>query len=298
MKRIIIKVPKGMPWLDYSTLSMLQRCPMSYFWRMIQHVTPAEDGAALINGTAYHEAKAVYLQSIMDGIEHDEAKKRALLAAIPIMQKITVDDPKRNLTVAANTLNYYFDFWKDSHYKPLEVEIGFAVDLMNFFYIGRSDSFESCPFGDVVVETKTTTIVGNRWDFRGEPNLQIDGYVAARYITTGKMPWGGVLDVIPIHHQKLIPPFRIMAPRNEMNVERWMEEVQEWFITLQRYKESRIFPKNTEMCIPLVGYSCNYRLLCKMFPQPYHMKEIPLPGEFKVEKWAPFEFDLEEGEKK
>jgi len=269
MKQIKIKVPAGVPWLDYSTLSMLQRCPRSYFWRMIQGVTTAVDGVALINGKPYHEAKAVYLQKTVDGFSHEDAKKEALLALIPIMQEITQDDPKRNLTVAAKTMDFYLDFWKDDAYSPIDVEVGFVVDLINFFYVGRIDSFESSPFGDVVMETKTTTIVGERWQFRGEPNFQIDGYVAGRYITTGKMPYGGVLDVIPIHDKKLINPFRILAPRSEQNIEHWMEEVQEWFITLQRYKESKMFPRHTEMCIPLVGYSCNYRLLCKMFPTPH-----------------------------
>lgn len=294
MKQLKIKVPKGKPWIDYSSLNLLQRCPRAYYWRHIQNVTTTEDGAALINGKAYHEAKATYLQKIIEGATHIEAKKESLLALYPIMQDITADDPKRNITVAIKTMNHYLDFWNGGSYAPLEVEIGFAVDLINFLFLGRIDSFETCPFGKVCVETKTTTIVGERWQYRGDPNLQIDGYVAAKYITNGEMPFGGVLDVIPIHDKKIIDPFRILAPRSEQMIEHWIEDIQEWWITLDRYKNSSIFPRNTENCIPLIGFSCNYRLLCKMFPQPHKMQEIPLPGEYKIEEWIPFEFDIEE----
>lgn len=295
-KTPIIKIPKGSPWLDYSSLTLLQRCPRAYWWRHRQFVTDAVTGSALINGQAYHESKATYLQSIIDGKSHEEAKRLALEALGPIMFQIQVDDPKRNITVALDTMNYYFDYWVNSNYTPLQVEVGFAVDLGEFFFVGRIDSLEKCSFGEVVMETKTTTIVGERWQFRGDPNLQIDGYVAAQYIITGKMPFGGVLDVIPLHDKKRIEPFRFLAPRTEMSVETWLSEVTQWYNTLKRYDESGMFPRNTENCNPLVGYSCNFRILCKMFPNAHLMKEIPLPGEYKIEKWQPFEFEVQEVE--
>lgn len=297
MKNIKVKVPAGTPWIDYSALSLFQRCPRSYYWRMIQHVTPDPEGAALTNGTAYHTAKAVYLQCKMDGADHTEAMATALEAMTPIMLSIKNPDKYRNISVAHRTLTNYFNHWKDSHYVPKAVEIGFAIDLINFFFVGRSDSFEKITFGDVVVETKTTTIVGERWQFRGDPNLQIDGYVAARYITTGEMPFGAVLDVIPIHDSKLLDPFRILAPRTVKDIEIWMEDLQHWWNLIQQCKASGIFPKHTEMCIPLVGFSCNYRLLCKKFKSPHHMEEIKLPGDFKLEPWVPFDFEVVEGEK-
>ena len=93
-KQVTIKIPKGAEWLDYSTLTMLQRCPRSYYWRMMQGITDSIDHSALINGTAYHEAKAVYLDCIIAGKDHEEAKREALVAHIPIMQKIKQDDKK------------------------------------------------------------------------------------------------------------------------------------------------------------------------------------------------------------
>lgn len=296
MKNIKITIPKSIPWLDYSALSMFQRCPMSFYWRMVQHITPAITEASLINGQAYHEAKAVYLQAMIDKKFHEDAKQAALDSMIPIMQTITQDDPKRNLTVAIKTMDHYLDFWKDDLYKPIDVEIGFAVDLIDFFFVGRIDSFESGPFGKVVMETKTTTIVGDRWQFRGKPNLQIDGYVASRYILTGEMPYGAVLDVIPIHDKKIILPFRIITPRSVEDVENWIKEVRMWYFLINACKRENHFPPHTEMCMPMVGFSCNYRLLCKTYPSPFHLPEIPLSGEYKVESWAPFDFNVEEKE--
>ena len=138
------------PWLDYSSLTLLQRCPRSYYWRKKRNLTGGGT-AALINGKAYHEARATYRQSIHDGLDHESAKKKALVAATPIMLEIKEDDPKRNLTVALEVLNSYFDYWKGDSYETIWTEVGFAFDLVNFVVVGKIDEYAISPWGKVVM---------------------------------------------------------------------------------------------------------------------------------------------------
>ena len=272
------------PWLDYSSLVMLMSCPRKYYWKVVKEISSSEEPAALINGEAYHEAKATYLKLKKAGIgSHSEWKDKALESMIPIMAQITSEDPKRNLTVAFSTMNNYFDFWRDEPYEVIEVEVKFAVDMISFVFVGRIDSIKRHPsFGKLVEETKTTTVVGKRWENRVKPNLQLDGYYSAMYILTGEVYGGGILDIIPVDEKLKQPPLRFITPRTLEDVKDWTSNIQEWWITLSRYKESGIFPQNTETCYPILGYNCEYTTLCGMYPHPYSMDEIEIPGEYHI----------------
>ena len=277
------------PWLDFSSLSMFMRCPRSYFWRSRMNLTSGSSNA-LINGKAYHEGISTYHEAKFKGISHEEAKVVALKVVEPIMAEIRDDDPVRNITVAHETLWSYFDRWRDEPYSTIETEIGFAVDLIHFVFVGKIDRYVGSPMGKMIMETKTTSIVGDRWFQRGKPNLQIDGYVSAIFINTGEMPYGGVLDVIPLHKDssKRRDAFRIITTRVESDVDHWMRNIQEWWLTLKRYDEDGIWPMNTEMCVPLLGWSCPYSTLCDMYPDLNH-SGMDIPEEYRREEWHPFE---------
>jgi len=287
------------PWIDFSSLSMLMKCPRQYYWKIIREITSSGEQAPLINGEAYHECKATYLRMKKAGQgTHEERKDAALESMIPIMSQITGEDPKRNLTVAFSTMNNYLDFWKDEPYEILEVEVKFAVDMISFIFVGRIDAIKMHPsFGKLVEETKTTSIVGKKWEYRVKPNLQIDGYYSAMYILTGEAYGGGILDVIPVDEKLKAQPMRFITPRNIEDVKDWTNNIQEWWMTLDRYKKSGIFPQNTEACYPILGYNCEYTTLCSMYPHPYDVQEIELPGEYCISSWAPFE-DLKKIERR
>jgi len=186
-------------------------------------------------------------------------------------------------------MNKYFDLWEDEQYKTLQVEIKFVVDLINFVFVGVIDAYKEHPtFGRLIEETKTTSIVGNRWELRGKPNLQIDSYVSAMYITTGEMPAGGILDIIPVTEKMDKKPMRFLTFRTVEDVDSWTDNVQEWWITLSRYRDSGIYPQNTENCVPLVGYSCEYNQLCTLYPKPHKTKELDIPAEYKINEKPAF----------
>ncbi len=285
-------------WLDYSSLSDLMRCPRLYWWVYRNHVKSVNN-AALVNGEAYHECKATYHKKILEGLTHESAKKIALACMVPIMKKIRKEDKKRNLTVALETMNYYLEFWYNSEYKTYEdfIEVGFAINFESFIFAGKIDRIVTSPLGLMVEETKSTTVVGTRWQYRTKPNLQIDGYVSGFFINTSKMPDGAVLDIIPVHEdsRKRQDPFRYTTMRTEADVEEWVDNIQEWWITIERYENDKVWPKNTDNCQPLTGWSCGVFDLCKKYPNPHKIKgEIEVNEEqYLIEPWAPFEVLLE-----
>ena len=272
------------------------KCPRSYYWRVMQGVDLAVPSQAIINGKAYHEAKHTYHNCKLAGMSHEISMAKGILALKPVMAEILDPKPEYTLTVAVDTMMNYFTLWKDEHYKTLQVEVGFAVDLVNFFFVGKIDRFMEAPFGRLIEETKSTSIVGKRWNERGKPNLQVDGYYAGAYISTGELPWGACLDIIPVHKDgsKRQKPFRILTVRNKQDVEDWITDVQEWWITLERYKNDNVYPRNTETCVPLLGYSCSFKDLCARYPHPHRVSEIELPGDYTRREWAPYEALLNE----
>jgi PD-(D/E)XK nuclease superfamily len=294
----IDNLDKSKPWLDFSSLSIFMKCPRAYQWRMIKEITTSGCKAALINGEAYHEAIATYHRSKLAGASHDEAKELGLRAMVPIMKLIKVEDDKRNLTVAFSTVDNYFEFWKDEACTVEQVEVSFAVDMMDFLYVGRIDSIKRSPvFGQLVNETKTTSIVGKKWSERTNPNMQIDGYIAAIYITTGNRPDGGILDVIPVDAKLKEKPFRFITTRTEEDIDTWARDIQSWYKSIELCHDMNYFPRHGDplnSCVPVLGYSCDYVTLCRMYPR-IPEGEIEIPSEYMIESWAPFQ-ELKKGD--
>ena len=289
MRAVDISSLKERDWIDFSGMSTFARCPRQYYWNYIQHLQA--DKTALINGSAYHEAKARYYIERKNGLPHEFAKELALAELPPIMALITKEDPKRNLSVAHATMSNYMDLWEHDQCKTIEVEVPFAMELGEALIVGKIDRVGAGAWGTVIEETKTTTIVGTRWPRRAKPNMQIDTYVTAHYVLTGEMPFGGVLDIIPVTDKvgkKGTEPFRIPCPRTEADVESYIEDVQIWWATKKMYKENELWPKNPEVCVPLLGFECSYSLLCSMYPSVKGLESIELPEHYKKEEWFPF----------
>lgn len=289
--KILGQITKDKPWVDYSSLKMLCHCPRSYWWRIHQHITYG-DTAALVNGKAYHKAISTYHNLVKDGCKTDLAIEAGLKAMEVIMRDITIEDPRRNVTVARDTLIQYFRRWIDEPYRTIEAEVPFAIDLGDFMFVGSIDRIADSPFGVVVMETKTTTIVGERWGSRAKPNLQIDGYVAAVAILSGLNPYGGVLDVIPIHEDqsKRKSAFRIgPSPRSDEDIDNWLRNVREWWRVLCDFRANNFFPQNTEVCVPILGMSCGYTILCEKYPNPFGHEVYEIPEEYRREEWVPYE---------
>lgn len=286
---LIKNIPNNKPWIDYSSLSILMSCPRKYYWRVVREITSTEEKLSLINGQAYHECKAVYYKSLQKGNTWDVAVEDGIKALIPIMKTIKTEDKKRNLTVAVSTMLNYFQFWREEEYETLDVEVRFAVDIVNFILVGRIDRLvKHRAFGKLVEETKTTSIVGDRWSMRTKPNLQLDGYITGVYLSTGERPAGGVLDIIPVTEKLDKKPMRYITVRTESDVEDYIANIQEWWFTLMRYRDTGIYPQNTDQCYPLVGFTCEYATLCNLISHPHKIKELAIPAEYKVEPWMPF----------
>jgi len=264
-----------------------------YFWQSIQKVDTTGEKPALVNGEAYHECKAGYLKMILNGTDHDTAVAAALTLLEPIMARITEPDDKRNITIATQTMYNYFQTHREEVFEVMEVEIPFAIDLNEFLFVGKIDAIKNWPgYGIMIEETKSTSIIGTRWQMRGKPNMQIDGYVAAAFISLGKMPYGALLDVIPVTkdpNKGTNQAFRVITIRNEKDIDLWVQNVRYWWQTKMEYEAKNFFPQNTENCVPLIGFGCPFTTLCEMYPDPHNMDEIKLPAAYEINEWAPFE---------
>lgn len=300
-------IDKEKVWVDNSALAMLKLCPRKYYLRIEQHITPEETSAALSTGGACHLSKATYLRAKLAGHIHEDCSAVALHTLSKAMLEISNPDDLRNETVLLRVMKNYFERWKDEPYKTIDVEIGFAVDLDDFIFVGLIDAVKTLDaYGLLIEETKTTTIIGERWHLRTKPNSQIDGYVSSYYINTGDMPYGAILDVIPIfdetktkektevaRNKKLDKhkAFRFITIRSEQDVDNWIINTKEWFNTLCRYKDSGIWPLNTDACAPLVGFTCEYLPICSEYPSVLNVKSMEVSSIYKREEWQPWEIE-------
>jgi hypothetical protein len=277
-------------WLDYTSLTYFMRCPRMYWWRCRQNIVKSAEAVALLNGAAYHDCIAAFHQERLRGVSFEHAVAGAMEVLIDGMKKITIEDPKRNVSVAMDTLGYYFMKWSGDVMTTKAVEVGGAIDLGDFLFIFRIDGLGEGPFGLTVIERKTTTIVGSRWQQRGKPNLQMEGYMFGASVLTGDDYLSGCLDIIPIHEnaRRREEPFRIFTMRTKDELANWHQNIAEWWKSIKTCITDDYFPMNTESCVPLLGMSCDYTQLCSMYPSMNH-ESLEIPAEFKQEEWKPFE---------
>lgn len=306
---------KEKAWTDNSSLSMLKLCPRKYFLRIEQQITLTEISIALSTGAACHLCKATYLKAKVANHPHEDCRAVSMLALSKAMLAIPNPDDLRNETVVSKIMSNYLERWRDEPYITRSVEIGFAVDLDDFIFVGVIDADKYLEaFGCLIEETKTTTVVGERWHLRTKPNSQLDGYVSGWYINTGEMPYGAILDIIPIYDEtktkekgeaaikKKIAknqPFRFITVRSKQDVDNWIINTKEWFSTLTKYKETKVWPMNTDACAPLVGFTCEYLPICTKYINVADIDSMEISSIYKREEWEPWEISrLKQEEKK
>jgi hypothetical protein len=290
--KITLPKYKGNEWIDFSSLSNFMTCPRKYFWRSILNIDDAGQNIALMNGSAYHEALSIYHNAIITGFGHEKAFAMAIYTLQTEMSKIIEPDKKRNATVATDTLSFYLEKYRDSPYKLIHAELTGAIDMGEFLYVGKLDGNIETPYGEGILETKTTSVVGDRWQSRGKPNKQIEGYMFLASVIFDRLIRVGVLDVIPIHEdpKKRKDPFRITTMRTEEELNAWSRDTLEWWHKIQDCTNRNYFPMHTERCIPLVGFSCPYTILCNKYADPFvydESTELEFPDQFIVREWNP-----------
>ena len=294
---------KDRAWIDYSSLSNLMKCPRSYYWSTVRSIQTLPSGP-LVFGTACHDCKDAYYTHKLQGAQHPTCMDAGIkkIREAFATEGPHIDDPIHNIQVCVDTMERYFETHKAEACTTISTESGFVLDLEEFCYVGKIDrQVNVSMLGECVEETKTTKIVGERWTQRTRPFLQGDGYVAAKTIITGKKPWGLILDIIPkpraTKTKGLVhtPAFRIPSARTEEDIEMFLADLSFWWDTKKRYEDAGFWPRNTESCSPLTGYSCWYRPLCLMYPNPFKLQELKIPGEYEIREWAPFEELLQGG---
>lgn len=283
LKNVPIEKSKDLEWLDYSTLKTFMHCPRAYYWQSLKHIKT--EGAALLFGSAVHASLASWFER-MD-------RNAAFEAFSEIAKLITQEDPKRNLTTGLDILDHYMTYWEGEQYVTTKTDVPFAIELNTisdrpFLYVGKIDRMITSPIlGGGIMEHKTSSIAGDRWMSRVEPNLQMEGYAAAASIVSGE-PTFGVLDIIHVHEKRTARKFQRVI-KTKQNIEDWAMNVSWWMEQIRFFNGVNFHPKATEHCVPLIGYSCSFHTLCNLYPNPYEVTELTIPGEYKIEQWHPFD---------
>lgn len=284
-------------WLDYSTLSNFMLCPRKYYWRMHHHL--GVTNSAMTFGKAIHVALAEW------NVSHNSDKSINIF--IESAKTITEEDSKRNLSVGIETLLQYFKTWEGEPYTTIATEVGFIIEIMPikgikiiegevrdvvvhepFVFVGWIDRPCDSPMGVVAMEHKTTTMAGERWLQRAEPNLQMEGYIAALATITDKPIYGGVLDIIHIHEVASKRKFQRII-KTKFNPENWAKNISHWMSQIRFCNAMDFHPENTNNCVPLMGYSCEFLELCSLYPNPYGLETMEIPSKYSVEIWNPYE---------
>jgi hypothetical protein len=280
----------GREWLDYSSLVELMRCPRAFQWRCEKHLA-LPPNIKMRRGSGIHKALSIYYSST----SNDRAKK-ALDTYLQTFSAEEMNEPtlKKEIDNGVLALLKYFKRWERETYTTISTEIGFAFDAKEFTYVGVIDRFvDTRQFGRMPLETKSTGSPYN-WGLRTKPNLQIEGYMIGIYALTGELPLGGILDVIPVGSRcDKIEPERYIGMRTKDELDIWLINVQSWWHNLCSYREHKFFPQNTEECIPLVGFQCDYIPLCQKYPKGVEGEMEP-EGEFVYTPWTPYP-DLQKG---
>lgn len=268
-------------WIDFSTLSSFMKCPRKYYWQTRKNIRVSS--SAMTFGKAIHDALASYFV--------DKNIEKALSAFKSIALGITEEDPKRNLTTGEDILLHYFEIWKNESYTTLMTDVPFAIELGKekpFLYVGKIDRVVESPIGIGIMEHKTSSVAGERWLNRVNPNLQMEGYIAALQTLINKPCFGGVLDIIHIHEKRAQRKLQRVI-KTQYDSENWARNVVVWMNRVRKDNEMNFHPQNTEACAPLFGMTCEYLEMCNVYPYPYSFEEFGVPEKYEIREWHPFE---------
>lgn len=253
----------NLKFVDNTRASAYKECPRKYFLRHEKGWRSEGTAAALVFGSAWHEAMDAVWGLISKKHPPERVIKAAMVAfeekwveeGMPAWDDMDIDatqqlEPRTPGVAAEMIYNYVHERYRfiSEEIELIAIEQPFAVDvgIPGMLYVGRLDKvFRTLSDGKIHVgEHKTTTAYKKDGGFRNDwldswsPNSQIDGYLHAAHMLYGddvKDAWvDGALVHKHVHDKfKFIPVNRQFAM-----LEEWHNDLRYWINLINMEREA------------------------------------------------------------
>lgn len=259
--------------MDNYSLDLFRLCPKKFYWRIEEDLVDATKpiSPALSYGIAMHEALA-------------QPDVESAMAAFGEAYKdhCNHNDERRTMLLGLDTVEEYFEHYKNDGVVTEQVEIGFTASINdNIVYTGRIDKLVTFEGEPMVMEHKTTALP--LFKAQPSPHNQITGYMYAAGALTGKPYNKCILDLIKV--SKKGPEFhRVITDRTPEQFDEWRQSIIQTRLMIDACRARNTWPQNAPTACSMWGAECEYLPLCLS-----NWTGEPPAGMYRREKWQPYE---------
>lgn len=277
-------------------VNLYQCCPRKFYLRFILGWEPRFLSPALLNGLAFHGAKALYYET--------RSKARALSAlALHFASEAKRYEKAEDLSLARTRLPTMISTWiarfgeKDlSRYKILEVEHEHEIALLGgFVFTVRLDALVRDRDGNyLILETKTSSWRPELTEVEVANGEQSTAYIAAVCAIKNVPPSRVFLlpDIISwprasVNVAQLSCYRGELVQRDEAALDQWklgvsniMAEISQKAAALHSCSPYALFPRNTQWCTSF-AHPCEYIHVCR------REVEVGVPSGFSRDRSLP-----------
>lgn len=273
--------------LDATVLSSLMSCPRMLDMRYNHSLVPISGKSrSLEMGTMVHKILEVYYKHIINGFKRNDAIAQGMIAGEEYAQYGEDDTPPQigveNIQLVFTTMEQYFDYYKNDHWNPLEVEVVkgavlYEDDEIRVLWKAKMDLVTDTNQGIYPVDHKSMS--------QRRPDITLNNQFIGQCILQGTR----LMFVNKVGFQTSLKPAEkfTRAPINYS-----MDRLLEWQTIILpyyarfmlMYSETEYWPPNFTHCDTKWG-QCVFRQVCE---SDRHMREEELRLNFTtVEKWDP-----------
>lgn len=285
--------------LDSQLLSSLMGCARLYDFRFNHQFIPiAGKSNSIESGSIMHMIMETYYKSIIAGYDRLKSRSDAIDAARAYHTEQTQNVPitdeqyKTGLDHIIETANDYFDYYRNDHWTPLEVEVVkkkliYEDNDTRILWKAKLDLVVDTNQGIYPVDHKTTK--ATRKDI-----VSLNNQFMGQCVVTGARS----VIINRIGFQKSLEPkekfTRPIVSYSQDQLAEWQEEIVPYYAgLLLQYQELGVWPPNFTHCENKYG-TCQFMDICK---QDRRMREESIRLDFKIgEKWDISNQELTSGE--
>ena len=276
---------------DNTMLDAFLRCPRYYYYRHVLCITSRGVKIAAQFGIGIHAALDIHYmggdleQMVKTFLEHFKSE----------------GDRYRTPEVGISILSYYHDSYPVENEafevihveKPFEIILGTTLRGKPLHYYGRIDLVGDLNhYGIVVIDHKTTTVMGDAYMESKDPNRQFCGYIIAADEYYENV-YGAMLNAIGIPRVtkkdgiKEPDVRREVTTRSRWDKAEWVSDTRNIVESIDRCTETTVWPKHAPNACRKWNIPCSYMSLCK---QKVLLPKVRIYStEFTEDVWSPVE---------
>lgn len=242
---------------DATCIKCLLECPFKYYLHYIEGLRAAPS-MALLFGTYFHDMLNSWYTT------KDREQALSVWATYPE----TGDRLRTRINGKLWSEDYFTHWGDDPQWAVVETEIAFVLPVEDGLYAGRIDLLVSQEDGLVVVDHKTTSELGARFNKKWKPSTQLDGYAYAIYMHRESVPRVCVNAICTAAYERRPKGDRFardISDRDMQDIEVWRGNIDR-LIALEHWCREYGFFKNMEACSNWGG--CEYHDICE-----YHIEK-------------------------